>query len=76
MMGGVHGRAGGFDVDQNMKRQVEADLRRLNGGFEEINIEEEKKEEPDNRTMMQVMQDKRKAAEAEVAAAKANQPPV
>ncbi len=45
MMGGIHGRAGGFDVDENMKRQVEADLRKLNGGFEEINIEEEKKDE-------------------------------
>ena len=75
MMGGVHGRAGGFDVDQNLMRQVTADLRKLDGGFGDINIEEEKKEEaPDNRSMMQVMQDKRKAAEAEVAAAKANQP--
>ncbi len=48
-------------------------MRKLDGGFGDINIEEEKKEEAvDNRSMMQVMQDKRKAAEAEVAAAKAN----
>jgi hypothetical protein len=77
-LGGVHGRAGGFDVDMGMKAQADRDLaklRGLDGGFGDINIEEEKKEEPaDSRTMLQVMQDKRKAAEASNAAAKASQP--
>ena len=59
-LGGVHGRAGAFDYDQNLLNQAKAldELNRINepgiGG-----VEEEKKEE-DGRSMLEVMQAKRK----------------
>ena len=74
-LGGIGSRYGAFDVDQNALKRVNADLAKLNKIHEpDFGDEEEKKEEPDNRSMLQVMQDKRKAAEQANAALKAAQP--
>lgn len=74
-LGGVHGRAGAFDIDETYLKRAQDELKKLNAINEPDigGLEEEKKEE-DTRSMMQVMQDKRKAAEAALAAAQANQP--
>ena len=74
-LGGVHGRAGAFDMDESYLRRAQAELAKLNA-INEPNIggEEEKKEE-DTRTMLQVMQDKRKATEASLASAATSQQP-
>jgi hypothetical protein len=63
-----------FDYDETYLRNAQKDLAKLNA-INEPNIggEEEKKEE-DTRSMLQVMQDKRKAQEAANAAALAAQP--
>lgn len=68
-LGGVGNRAGMFDYDETYLRNAQKDLAKLNA-INEPNIggEEEKKEE-DTRSMLQVMQDKRKAQEAANAAA-------
>jgi acyl-CoA reductase-like NAD-dependent aldehyde dehydrogenase len=73
-LGGVGNRAGAFDLDPEALKRANAELAKLNK-IGEPDFEEEKKEEaPDNRSMMQVMQDKRRATEAANAAALANQP--
>ena len=60
-LGGVGNRAGAFDLDPEALKRANAELAKLNQ-IGEPEFEEEKKEEaPDNRSMMQVMQDKRKA---------------
>ena len=71
-LGGVHGRAGAFDVDPAALERANAALARLNKGPNYDHLIEEEKKEEDGRTMLQVMQDKRRAAEESVAAAKAN----
>ena len=64
-LGGVYGRAGAFDIDPQALERANAELNKLNkiADYENLNNEEEKKE--DGRTMLQVMMDKRKKAEAE-----------
>ena len=60
-LGGVGSRAGAFDLDPEALKRANAELAKLNK-IGEPDFEEEKKEEaPDGRTMLQVMQDKRKA---------------
>ena len=60
-LGGVGSRAGAFDLDPEALKRANAELAKLNQ-IGEPEFEEEKKDEaPDNRSMMQVMQDKRKA---------------
>ena len=74
-LGGVGNRYGGFDVDPAALKRANADLAKLNKIHEpDFGDEEEKKEEPDNRSMMQVMQDKARAAEEKNAALRAAQP--
>lgn len=74
-LGGIYGRKGGFDVDPEALARVNADLNRLNkiNDYSHLANEEEKKEE-DGRSMLEVMKQKRMAAEAEIAAKQANMP--
>lgn len=73
-LGGVGSRAGAFDLDPEALKRANAELAKLNK-IGDYDFEEEKKEEaPDGRSMMQVMQDKRKATEAANAAAMASKP--
>ena len=69
-LGGVQGRAGGFDVDEAALKRANAELAKLNKitdisddllGNEQ---EEEKKLVSAGRSMMQIMDDKRKRSEA------------
>ena len=71
-LGGVGSRGGAFDLDPEALKRANAELAKLNR-IGEPDFEEEKKEEvADDRTMLQVMQDKRKAQEAANAAAAAS----
>ena len=74
-LGGVYGRQGGFDVDREALARANAELAKLNkiADYSHLaNQEEEKKE--DGRSMLEVMQEKRRAAEADIAAKQANMP--
>ena len=73
-LGGVYGRAGAFDVDQKALAQANAELAKLNKIADYSHLAEEEKKEEDGRSMLQVMQDKRKAAEADIAAKQASMP--
>lgn len=52
-LGGVHGRAGAFDLDETYLKRAQAELKKLNAINEPDigGVEEEKKEE-DSRSMM------------------------
>ena len=67
-LGGVGNRAGAFDFDKTYLDNAQKELNKLNKIADYSNLEEEKKEE-DTRSMLQVMQDKRKRTEASLAAA-------
>ena len=68
-LGGVHGRAGAFDIDEKYLKQAQAELAKMNRiNDPNIGDEEEEKKEEDTRTFAQVMADKRKATEADLAA--------
>ena len=69
-LGGVGGRAGMFDYDETYLRNAKAELAKLNAINEPgIGGDEEEKKEEDGRSMLEVMQEKRKATEASLAAA-------
>lgn len=65
----MHGRAGAFDFDQKLMQNARRDMANLNRIEEpDFGQHEEEKKEEDNRTMLQVMQDKQKAQEVALAA--------
>ena len=65
-LGGVGSRGGKFEADPAAKARAMAELAKMNKGFDDAFPGEE-----DNRSMMEIMREKNKKAEAELAAAKA-----